>query len=178
MAGKRRFEAAEETRKAATIRVDMATRVPDEVSSSMIPKNALKIMSLDDEVERAQVLKTEVDDLKSLTAELVAMRERANVEGRIKNLELIKKIDTFLTNMMDLLTKDKMTDQMEKAMMKALEKGDIKQVKELMVAIGIALDKKNNMIEGSGFTDGNKRGVKIAVNFQNNGSAQVGVQVD
>jgi hypothetical protein len=176
MAGKRRF-GAENTKTAAKAKLEAVTRVtPEEVSQ--VPDSAIQLLSIDDEIERANVLKTEFQDLKALTAELVALRERANVQGRIKNLKLIEKIDSFLENMMDMLTTEQMNERMETAMFKALEKGDIKQVKELMVAIGIALDKKNAMLESSGFTDGNKRHVKIAVNFANDGSTQVGVNVN
>jgi hypothetical protein len=176
MAGKRRF-GSENTRTAARTKVDLATRIlPEEVAK--VPDSAIQVLSIDDERERANVLKAEIVDLKTLTAELVSLRERANVQGRITNLQLIEKIDSFLTNMMDMLTTDEMNQRMEQAMFKALEKGDVKQVKELMVAIGIALDKKNAMIEGSGFTDGKKKNVKIAVNFANDGSTQVGVNVN
>lgn len=174
---KRRY-GSEETKTAARAKLEIATRLPDEITPDMVPDNAIKLLSIDDEKERSNILKTEADDLKTLTAELVALRERANVDGRIKNLNHIKKLDEFIEGVLDKLTSPDMFDLLDAGMKAAIAKGDIKQYKELMVAIGIALDKKNAMIDDSGFTDGRKKNVKIAVNFANNGSTQIGVQMN
>jgi hypothetical protein len=178
VAGKRRFEAAEDTKKAALAKVTAATKTPDILEPSMVPDGAIKIMSIEEEKKRSQLLKNDLEDITALTAELVALRERANIDGRIKNLNHMKKLDEFLTGILDMLTKPESIELMEQAMARALNKGDLKQVKELMVAIGIALDKKNAMISESGFTDGRRKNVKIAVNFANDGNTQVGVSVD
>jgi transcription elongation factor GreA-like protein len=112
-------------------------------------------------------------EIESLTAQLSQERQLAALQARMDDLKHTEKLSDLLETMLDALTEDK--EAFRKAVLKSVEKGEMKQIKELLIALGIAIDKREVLLGYDEQRQQKKSKLKLQVLWKEGGG---GVQIE
>jgi len=82
--------------------------------------------------------------IEELSEQLDRKRQLAALQAREDDIKHTDQLNELLETMLDALTQDK--EAFKKAIAKCVEKGEMKQIKELMIALGIAIDKREVLL--------------------------------
>lgn len=116
-----------------------------------------------------------------LAADLQAEQDVMAMEARFNDLDHIRKLDQIseyiLSAIQEAIAEDPVA--FKEAVKKIIKDGKFKSLEQLLSAIGIGMDKRENMLSTFDNTRGksNKR-MKLQLHFKGAGGEQVGVQVE
>lgn len=146
------------------------------MSKSLDMKKRVKKTTQQEE-SQAIKLNHQMENLSELAKRLEDMREEAALKARHKDIDYVEKLDDFISTVLDTLIGNRKT--LEKSIVKMLEKGEIKKLKELMVALGISVDKRENLLGYDETRRGaDKRKLRLRVVWKGTDGSQGGVDVE
>lgn len=126
---------------------------------------------------QAIALNKQMENLSELTRKLEEMREEAALKARYNDIDYVEKLDQFIATVLDTLTDNKKT--LEKSIIKMLEKGEVKKLKELMVALGISIDKRETFLGYDESRRGkDRRKLRLQVVWKGTDGSQAGVNIE
>lgn len=134
------------------------------------------------EKEKAQALSIldEIGSLSEISEQLSEMRERAALAARRKDIEHVDRLDRMMANILDSIL-DKFENDpksLSDSIGKIVEKGLMHQLKNLMITLAIAAEKRELLL---GFDETRKskdRRLKLQVVFKGKDGEQAGVSIE
>ncbi len=118
----------------------------------------------------------EIDDLTAITQRLDDIRKEVAVEARRKDIDYIRKMDVVMDTILTTLEDNK--DKLSAAILEMLEKGNMKGLKELMVAFAVTVDKREGMLGFDETRQARKRRMNLRVMFKGPDGTQAGVSIE
>lgn len=131
----------------------------------------------DQEEEKKEVIGKNMESLAAMAEELDELRKEAAVLARKKDIDYVEKIDDFIKTILDTVSEDK--EQMKESIRKMIKDGNMKALKEMMVALGISVDKREALLsydEHRRKKDAKK--LKLQVLFRHSDGSQAGVSIE
>ena len=162
-------------------KIENKVYIPDAILS---PMQKIAMKTPEQELEHKAELQNELNSLDALTKSLnekmlTEKREEMMLTSRLKDIEYVNKMDELISIILDVLTEDGVKDKLRAGITKALEKGDMKQLKELMVAFAIPVDKREQLLGfDSTRTGDNKKKAKISFMFSGSNGEKCAGQVE
>ncbi len=149
----------------------------DERIESRIGVRGMVKLSPMQETERKLELYDEMKSISDINKELESLREKAALVARKKDIDYVLQLDEFIETVLSTLAKDKVA--LSESISKMISGGNIKLLKELMVAIGITIDKREKLL---GFDDQRRRQdgkkLKFEVLWKGGDGSQAGVKIE
>ncbi len=133
--------------------------------------------TINDENNQTAEIYEDMDSLVEVSRQLQEMREKAALEARYNDIEYVNKIDDFISTILDSISENQ--EGLAKTVVKMLEQGDTKRLKDLMVALGISIDKREALL---GYDEdrrgGNKRKMRLRVAWKGTDGSEGGVSIE
>lgn len=121
-------------------------------------------------------LKDELGDLNELNKQLDLLRRGVAVDSRRKDLLYIRKLDVVIDTVLSGIIDNQ--KELLSAINKMLKKGDMRGMKDLMVAFGVAVDKRESLLGFDETRHMKKRRMNLKVVFKGADGSQAGVSVE
>jgi hypothetical protein len=131
-------------------------------------------------VEQSLQWEQHMEKLATLADALEERRQEVALAEREKDIEYIEKVDVLLDGILDafvdVLKED--NEAFKKSVRKVLESGKLMHLKELMIALGVAMDKREMLLGFDNSRGGNKKRMKLEVVWKSKSGEQCGVRVE
>ena len=147
-----------------------------QIKSRLVSESKVKLTPTQ-ETERKLELYDEIQSVTEISQELEALREKAALIARKKDIDYVLQLDEFIETVLSSLANDKHV--LAESIAKMLRGGNTKLLKELMVALGISIDKREKLL---GFDDQRRkqdsRKLKFEVLWKGGDGSQAGVKIE
>lgn len=117
---------------------------------------------------------TSVQEVEKVENQLAMARQKSALEARLKDIKYTSELSDLIEVMLESLTEDPKV--FKKTIKTVIEKGKMKELKELMVALGIAIDKREALLSYDEHRQQKKGKLKLQVRWM--GGAPGGVQIE
>lgn len=117
---------------------------------------------------------TSVQEIEKVENQLTMERQKMALEARLKDIKYTSELGDLIEIFLETLTEDPKT--FKKVIKKIIEKGQMKELKDLMVALGIAIDKREALLGYDEHRQQKKGKMRLQVRWM--GSAPGGVQIE
>jgi hypothetical protein len=145
--------------------------------SRLNPLQEMAEITPEKETDKALAVHEQIDSLAELSQQLQVLRERVAVEARRNDLEYVTKLDTIARTVLGTLADN--TDMLRDAVLKMLDKGEIKRLKELMQALDLVVADRERLL-GFDETRGqmSKRKLRLQVVWKGTDGSSTGISVE
>lgn len=157
---------------------------PSPLETELLPVNPLlqsPIISVGDETEQLVEVVSKHESLTEANNNYKLLKNRSTPEVGVKNIELIKKLQCFCEETINLILDRDIQKYLKKALSDALKSGDIKAInaiKDLVNSIVMAMDKTKPLLPESNGLMGESKKQKINFMFKSSGTVQGAIQID
>ncbi len=128
------------------------------------------------EKKEAVAMYDEIESLTDIMQKIEQLRKEVVLEARRSDIGYVRKIDIILETVLETLTENK--DMLSKAVVESLRKASMKDLRELMVAMGVAIDKREMLLGFDETRRMRKRKMNLRVIFKGPNGTQAGVSVE
>lgn len=128
------------------------------------------------EEETAIEIYEEMDKLTVLSKDLEHIRQQVALEARRKDIDYVRKMDVVIDTILTTLTENK--QKLSEAIVDMLDKGNMKALKELMVAFAVTVDKREAILGFDETRHARKRRMNLRVMFKGPDGTQAGVSIE
>ncbi len=126
--------------------------------------------------EEIAILKEEIGDLSEINKELDLLRRSTAVDARRKDIRYIRQLDEIMDTMLTGIIENK--DDLRQAIKSIIQKGNLKLLKDLMIAFGVAIEKRESLLGFDETRQMKKRKMNLKVVFRGADGTQAGVSIE
>lgn len=130
------------------------------------------------EEEKKMELYNEAESIAELKQRIEAMREEAATTARAKDIDYVCKMDNLIKAVLDAVSESE--EDIKRTVQDMIKEGNMKAVKDLFVALGITIDKREMLLgfdETRKKQDGRQR-LKFEVLWKSGDGSQAGVRIE
>ncbi len=117
---------------------------------------------------------TSVQEIEKAESQLAVERQKMALEARLNDIKYTSELSDLVETMLESLTEDPKI--FKKSIKTVIEKGKMKELKDLMVALGIAIDKREALLGYDENRQQKKGKTRLQVRWM--GGAPGGVQIE
>ena len=128
------------------------------------------------EEEQAAAIIRKGQNLTELVDDLEALRRRVAVEAKHKDIEYVRKTDRVINTILTTLTEHE--EDFKNSILRMLKEGKMRDFKELMVAFGVTVDKREALLGFDETRSMKKRKFRLKVAFKGADGSQAGIMVE
>jgi len=121
-----------------------------------------------------EVKPVDIQAIEKREAQLAVERQAQMLQARLDDIKYTSELSDLIAIMLEALTDDPKT--FKKAIKTVIEKGKMKDLRDLMVALGVAIDKREVLLSYDEYRQAKKSKLKLQVRWM--GGAPGGVQIE